>query len=98
MANLPKQQTLDQLQAKWPAILDPIVKNPSNNASILKNISLASGTNTINHLLGRTLQGWQIVRQRASATIYDLQDANQTPQLTLVLVASAPVVVDVQVF
>ena len=99
MADLPKQQTLDQLQTKWPAILNPIIKNPSNNASILQNVSLIGGTNVINHKLGAKLQGWSVIRMRGvAASIYDLQDANQTPQLTLVLVSSTPVIVDLSVF
>ncbi len=98
MADLPQKQTLEQLQPKWAAILNPIVKNPSNNASILQNISLATGSNTVNHKLGQPLQGWYIVRQRAAATVYDTQDSNQTPNLTLTLTASAPVVVDLAVF
>jgi hypothetical protein len=98
MADLPKQQTLEQLQSKWPAILNPIIKNPANNSSTLQNVSLTSGVNVINHKLGAKLQGWSIVRQRAAASIYDNQDSNQSPQLTLVLVSSAPVVVDLQVF
>lgn len=99
MSDLPKQQTLEQLQSKWPAILNPIIKNPSNNASILQNVSLIAGTNVVNHKLGAKLQGWSITRMRGvSAAIYDNQDTNQTPQLTLVLVSSAPVVVDILVF
>jgi len=44
------------------------------------------------------LTGWNPTRIRASATIFDTQDSNQTPQLTLNLVASANVVVDLLVF
>lgn len=98
MANLPQKQTLDQMQTKWASILDPVIKAPTNNASILQNVSLVAGTNSVNHRLGRKLQGWYIVRLRAASTIYDMQDTNQTPQLTLVLNASAPVVVDLAVF
>lgn len=98
MADLPQKQTLEQLQPKWASILNPIIKNPSNNANILQNINLVVGTNTINHLLGQKLQGWRISRQRALASIYDQQDNNQTPQLTLVLVADNPVTIDLEVF
>lgn len=86
------------LQNAWSSTLDPVINRVTNQANILKNISLVSGTNTINHLLGRKLQGWSIVRQRSAASIYDNQDANQMPALTLVLVSSANVVVDLEVF
>lgn len=100
--NLPlittKNQDLSLLQSKWKSILDPIAASPSANVSILKNVSLNTGLNTINHLLGRKLQGWRLVRLRASSTIFDQQDSNTMPELTLVLNASAPVVVDLEVF
>ena len=86
------------MQTKWAQELNPIISNPTIHNLILKNVSLTAGTNVINHKLSRPLQGWNPTRLRASATIYDLQDTNQTPQLTLILVASAPVVVDLVVF
>lgn len=86
------------MQTKWSAIIDPVLNFPVNNGIVLQNIVLVSGDNTINHMLGRDLQGWFITRLRASATIYDKQDANSFPQLTLVLHASAGVTVDMVVF
>ena len=91
-------QNLVLLQNAWKSQLDPVLANPTNKNLILTNVSLAIGSNTINHKLGRKLQGWKIVRQRASSVIYDLQDSNQRPELTLVLQASAAVVVDIEVF
>jgi hypothetical protein len=86
------------MQTKWASILNPLLGNPLNNASVLKNVSLLTGTNVVNTLLGRTLQGWSVVRQRGPASIYDTQDTNQSPALTLVLVSSADVSVDLLVF
>jgi hypothetical protein len=86
------------LQNKWKSILDAFLATPSLDTSILENVKLSVGTNVINHLLGRKLQGWRIVRQRAASEIYDQQDSNQTPQLTLVLVSSAAVTVNLEVF
>lgn len=87
---------LNQMQTKWRSILNPLLALPQ--PIILKNVALINGTTVINHQLGRTLQGWNPVRVRASATIYDTQDSNQTPQVTLVLVSNAAVVVDLEVF
>lgn len=98
MVKLPKPLPYDLHQTQWASILDAIISNPLNNASLLRNISLTTGNNVVNHKLGQKLQGWYIVRQRAAASIYDTQDTNQMPQLTLQLVASAPVVVDLAVF
>jgi hypothetical protein len=99
MANLPQQLSLDQMQPKWASQLNPIISNPLNSASILKSVSLKSGANVINHKLGQNLQGWYPVRIRGVAvSLYDTQDTNPTPQLTLTLNASAAVVVDLAVF
>lgn len=102
MAALPLFQTkireLSMLMTQWKSQLDPVLARPTQSNSTLTNVSLVSGSNTINHKLGQKLQGWYIVRQRALASIYDNQDNNQSPDLTLVLVASAPVSVDIVVF
>lgn len=98
MTKLPQMLPLDQLQNKWASQLNPILSNPMNSASVLHKVSLTAGTNVINHLLGKPIQGWYTTRVRATATIHDNQDANQTPQLTLILISSAPVIVDLAVF
>lgn len=98
MANLPQRLDLDMMQVTWATALDPIISNPATNPTILKNVPLVVGTNVINHKLGRKLQGWKIVRKRASADIYDEQDTNQMPQLTLVLVSDAIVTIDLECF
>ena len=86
------------LQQRLNTILNAPLNNPLLSGNILSSVSLASGANTINHGLGRTLVGWFPVRVRASATLYDTQDSNNIPNLTLQLVASAAVVVDLYVF
>lgn len=96
--SLPKMLSFPQMQTTWAQQLDPVIANPLNNSLILKNISLAAGSNTFPHLLGRKLQGWVPTRLRAAVTLYDTQDSSQTPQLTLTLVASAPAVIDLVVF
>lgn len=86
------------MQNQWSRQLNPVLANPITNASILKGVALKTGTNTVNTLLGAPLQGWSIVRQRGLASVYDEQDSNPRPNLTLVLVSSADVVVDLMVF
>lgn len=102
------------LQDKWKTSLDPLLDNPANNGLILKNQALVSGTNTINHLLGRVLQGWSIIRRRqwlnslpsgtpTAYDIYDVQNSNQNPALTLFLTCNQgtsanPVLIDLYVF
>lgn len=86
------------MQSSWSSQLNPMLVNPSLLSSILSKVSLTTGSNVINHLLGRKLQGYRIIRQRSAASIYDNQDSNQSPNLTLVLISSANVSVDIEVF
>ncbi len=99
---LPQFQSDDRdfqlMQNAWGSQLNPLLARPQNQSNVLKNIVLAAGDNTVNHLLGKNLQGWKIVRQRASASIYDKQDTNQRPNLTLILNASGAVSIDLEVF
>lgn len=91
-------QDLMTVQQNLTRTLNPIFNTNTLGGNILSNITLISGSNIINHKLGRTLSGWQIIRQRAAASIFDTQDTNKTPALTLTLTSSAPVVVDLYVF
>lgn len=99
---LPQFQSDDRvfqmMQSRWATILEPLTTNPSLQSNILTNVVLATGSNTINHLLGRKLQGWRLIRVRAAATIYDEQDTNQNTAQTLILNASAPVTIDLEIF
>lgn len=91
---------LNLMQDRWSSILQPILSRPQNKSTILKNVILlaASNPNVVNHLLQANLQGWKIIRQRASAIVWDQQDTNATPQLTLHLRTSADVTIDLEVF
>jgi hypothetical protein len=95
---LTKLQDLILVRNKWSSILNPFVSNPSLQSSLLAKVSLISGTNSVNHLLGKKLTGWRIVRQRSAASIYDDQDINQRPDLTLTLISNASVIIDLEVF
>lgn len=102
MSLLPSFQSEDNLAnrilSRWKSLLDGLLRRPQLQSSILTQVSLKNGTTVINHMLGRRLAGWHPTRVRASASIYDQQDSNQTPAVTLVLVSNAAVVVDLEVF
>jgi hypothetical protein len=89
---------VNQLQDNIANFIEPLGNNVLLSGIILKNVALAVGSNTIQHGLGRLLLGWFIVRQRASASIYDTQDTNPSPTTTLRLTSSAVVVVNIYVF
>lgn len=102
MATIARVQTDDrevnQLQSNIISALNPLLNNPLLFGSILTEQDLAVGTNIIKHGLNRTLQGWFLVRKRATADVWDSQDTNPTPNSTLILNASAAVTVDLYVF
>lgn len=95
---LAQNLTLPLMQTSWASQLNPLISNPLNSISILKNVSLINGTNSINHLLGEKLQGWFIVGINGAASVYDTQATNLTPQLTLILISNAAVMANIAVF
>lgn len=92
---LPLKLPYDLMQTKWASILNPLIANPTNNISILKNVQLKSGANMINHLLGRLPQGWLVLDLDGPATIYRSQPFND---LILTLTSNAAVTVTLGVF
>lgn len=83
------------MQQQWASIINPVVGNPLNNCSILQNVSLKTGVNVINHLLGQTQQGWFLVDKQGAGDIYRTAPFNA---LTLTLTASADLVVSIGVY
>lgn len=102
--SIPLVQTPDrqvnQLQQNIVQTVNQILKCPIiSGAQIIAKQSLKAGDNTIAHGLSRTLQGWLVVRYRGGwAEIFDKQDTNGNRGSTLILNASADVVVDLYVF
>jgi len=97
-ATLPQRLLLPQMQQQWAAQLNPLLSNTVINGQLLTGIALNNGVTVINHGLGRKLQGWFLVGINGAATIYDNQDPNPSPQLTLSLTSSASVIVSLWVF
>jgi hypothetical protein len=99
MTLLPQKLNWEMAQNKWASILNPVLKNPATSPLLLKNVVLVSGTNSVNHRLGQALQGWYPVRFHGNyAQLFDTQDTNQTPDLTLNINASTSVTIDLLVF
>lgn len=98
MTKLPQKLTWDMAQNKWASIINPLLASPIANGLLLQNQVLTTGTNVINHRLGRKLAGWIIVGIDGAAQIYDTQVTNQMPQLTLNLTSDADVTVSLWVF
>lgn len=93
-----QDRILNQIQENVISATTPILNNPITNGVVLASVALKSGLNTVNHLLGRKLVGWIVIRQRAQAQVWDTQDSNLTPNLNLLLNASTAVTVDLYCF
>lgn len=89
---------LSMMQNAWAALLNPFISRPQNQSTIIPNVSLSVGANTITHGLGGPLTGWSIVRINGVANVYDQQAANANASKTLVLVSDAAVTVSLEVF
>lgn len=100
--SIAKTQTPDRLinrlQDSIELALNPLLQNVLAVGNLVQGVSLAIGSNTINHGLGQALTGWMITRLNGGASIYDTQSTNPQPAQTLILVSDAAVVVDVYCF
>lgn len=92
---LPKNLTWGMAQSQWPQVIDPVVNNQLNQGQLIGPIALISGTNVINHKLGRNQLGWIITDQDAASSIYRNAVFNN---LTLSLSSSAPCNISLWVF
>lgn len=90
-----EDQDLMLLQTKWAAQLNPVLGNALTNPLILKNISLVTGSNVINHRLQQTMQGWIVTDIDSPITLYRSAPLNNT---TLTLTASGPATIALAVF
>ena len=94
-ARLPQKLPLDMMQTKWASILNPLLAVPMTQGLALESIKITTGTNVINHLLGRKQQGWFLTDQDAALNLYRSAPFNN---LTLTLVSSAAGTVNLWVY
>jgi hypothetical protein len=89
---------LNQVQSQIISSVQPVLDNPIVNGRLIQSLAIASGSNVIDHGLGRTLLGWIVVRNSASVTFYDTQSSNANPARTLLLTASGAATISLYVF
>jgi hypothetical protein len=78
--------------------VQPVLDNPIVNGRLIQSLAVSSGSNVIDHGLGRELLGWIVVRNSASVTFYDTQSSNANPARTLLLTASGNATISLYVF
>lgn len=94
-----KDPQVNKIQENIQNAIEPIILKAILDGVLLKNVCLDPLiSNEVVHSLGRAPQGWIIVRKRADARIWDVQDFNRNPSRTLSLTCSHEVEVDLWVF
>lgn len=90
-------RNFSQMQTVWAAQLNPMLNQAILKGNLLTDVPLVAGDNVINHLLGRSYQGYIITgMHNAAVTIYDVPSS--FPNLNLTLHSSGTGSVDIYVF
>ena len=76
----------------------PLLTDPFLDGVLISDLELAVGDNIIDHGLGRKYQGYLITKQNAVSSFYLSSTTNNSQHLTIILVASAAVTIDLRVF
>ena len=96
---LTKDSELNRFQNNVEEAVNPLINAEIVNGVLLKDVCMEAETVTlVTHKLGRKVRGWIVIRRRADARVWDVQDSNPNPTTTLALVASHAVKVDLWVF
>ncbi len=66
-SNIPE---FNYLQSAWATQINPLIGNRLLNGLILRQVALQSGSNKIEHRLGRSPIGWLIIDSDANETAY----------------------------
>lgn len=75
-----------------------VLGNPLTSGQVVGPFTLAVGSNTVSHGLGRPLTGWIQIRSSAATSLYDAQKSNTNSGQTLLLNSSAISTVSLFVF
>ncbi len=98
LAGAPTAEDVSRIQDNVGRTVDPLVGLAILNGNLLRSVTLANGSNTINHGLGRKLIGWLQIRLTGAVTLCDAQSANANPSKTLVIVSTGAATADFWVF
>ena len=95
MPQLSQKLPWDMANPLWAQILNPLVANPILSGNSILAQRLVDGVTTINHGLGRMMQGWFVTDIQGAATIYRSEPFNPS---TLILTSNAAVTVNLWVY
>lgn len=88
---------IQKLQDALSKVFNSILSKEILDGRLITGIVLSSsGTNEVDHGLGKPIRGWVVVAKNANANIYD--SVSSTPNATLILTATANVTISLWVF
>ena len=94
-----QDKDLQKVQQNVENAIEPIIRKEIIDGVLLTKVCLEPGiSNEVKHGLGREPLGWIVVRKRADARIWDVQDFNRNPSKVLSLTCSHAVTVDLWIF
>lgn len=93
--HLDSNKSLMLMQTTWSGPLNKLLANPLLDGFVIEDVALINGETTINHRLGRKMQGYIVTDLNASAIIYRSKPLNDK---TLSLTSSASCVVNIYVY
>lgn len=95
----PTSKQINDVQDNVAKAISQVLGKDQLDSSLLKNIQLTVGLNRVGHKLGRTLQGWTIIRTHGNfPLVYDIQDLNTSPDILLDLMSATVCTIDLLVF
>ncbi len=87
-----------QLQGNVEKALNPVLNKPFMDHTIIENVTVLSASDTVvNHGLGRLVKVIPF-NLNADSTVWQKQSSNPTPEVSVLLRASADVVCDLLLF
>ena len=94
-----KNEDLNRVQDNIEKQYNQVVDKEVLDGHILQNVTLVPNkVNLVQHKLGRQIEGWIVIRKRADARIWDVQDCNVNKQISIALIVTSEVEVDLWVF
>jgi hypothetical protein len=93
-----KDVEVDRLYQNIAKFASQFTNRPILDGVVIKDITLISGDTTVNHGLGRTIQGWIVIDKSAAGDIYAAPAKQTSTTKTLILTSSAPLTASLYVF
>lgn len=95
-----EDDNMNQFQDSLEGTLQPLLSSDVLYGNLIKDVTLASGDNTISHLLGKPYQGYIVVKRSAAVDIYDksADTDNKFKDRNLILNSSGAATVSLYIF